>query len=383
MKLQYAKTLMIITVILFLLGHQSEAFIERQYQLQEVLDACTNVVFGKVTSLNKQRMQAIVTVEENIKGTSQFKVIKINVAVGQQRAPLTSPRKMMKHFKVGEPAIVFYTGAGMHAGVYDALGHVDDTWFQMFGEKNKPPDKTWWNFTHIEIHMPRTYKGTTEDFQKVLVRKLRPFEYAEPGTVKVLMLFGKRSKKEFEALSKFETIAKRPAVYKSTKDRTFPDLDKTDILWLGYREVSRAKHPFSSETDDKIRRFVKNGGIVILSGQDTDPERPCHTNFLPEPIEGVELEKSTSFSPTKKAGKLFQKPNVIQPNQVCIEDAWGNPSKRYVILAQTVDTKSVAIAMLKYGKGMYLVTSLMNGPKNIETNVPLMQNLMDFAVRSL
>ncbi len=45
--------------------------------------------------------------------------------------------------------------------------------------------------------------------------------------------------------------------------------------------------------------------------------------------------------------------------------------------------KNVAIAMLKYGKGLYLVTSMMNGPKNIAANVPLMQNLMDFAVRSL
>ena len=378
----YAKTLMIITVLLFLLGHQSEAFIERHYQLQEVLDACTNVVFGKVTSVNEQRMHAIITVEENIKGTSQFKEIKINVAVGQQRPPLTSPRKMMKHFKVGLPAIVFYTGAGMHGGVYDALGYVDGTWFQIMGEKNKPLDRTWWNFTHIEIHMPRTYKGTTEDFQKLLTRRLRPFEYAEPGTVKVLMLTGRRSNKEFEALCKFTNIAGRPAVYKSTKDRTFPNLDKTDILWLGYREVSRVKHPLSSATDDKIRRFVRNGGIVILSGQDTDPERPCHTDFLPEPIEGVELAKSTSFAPTKKSGQLFQKPNLIQPNQVCIEDAWGNPSKKYVILAQTVDTGNVAIAMLKYGKGLYLVTSMMNGPKNVETNVPLMQNLLAFAVRS-
>jgi len=374
---------MILAGFLFLMAYQSEAFIERYYPLQEVLDACTNVVFGKVTSINKARMHAIITVEENIKGTSPFKKIKVNVAVGQQRGAATSPRKMMKHFKVGLPAIVFYTGAGMHGAVYDALGHVDGTWYQIFGQKNKPLDKTWWDFTHIEIHMHRTYKGTTEDFQKLLVRRLRPFEYAEPGTVKVLMLSGKRSAKEFEALSEFAKIAKRPAVYKSTKDRTFPDLDKADILWLGYREVSRVKHPFSSETDSKIRQFVKNGGIVILSGQDTDPERPCPIGFLSEPIEGVELEKSTQFSPTKRAGELFRKPNAIQPNQVCIEDAWGNLSKKYVVLARTVDTENVAIAMLKYGKGLYLVTSMMNGPKNVATNVPLMQNLMTFAVRSV
>ena len=384
MKLQSrAKTLMILAGVLFFMAHQSEAFIERHYRLQEVLDACTNVVFGKVTSINKARMNAIIAVEENIKGTSQFKKIKVNVAVGQQRGALTSPKKMMKHFKVGLPAIVFYTGAGMHAGVYDALGYVDGTWFQIMGEKNKPPDRTWWKFTHIEIHLHRTYKGTTEDFQKLLVRKLRPFEYAEQGTVKVLMLSGKRSAKEFEALSKFTKIAKRPAIYKSTQDRALPELNKVDILWLGYREASRVKHPFSSETDSKIRQFVKNGGIVILSGQDTDQERPCPIGFLPEPIEGVELEKSTRFSPTKRAGELFRKPNTIHPNRVCIEDAWGNPGRKYVVLAQTVDKKNVAIAMLKYGKGLYLVTSMMNGPKNVATNVPLMQNLMDFAVRSV
>ena len=374
---------MMLIAFLFLLGNQAEGFIQRHYRLQEVLDACSNIVFGKVISVDKKRMRAIVTVEENIKGKSPFKNIKINVAVGQHSGNLTSPRKMMKHFKVGLPAIVFYTANGMHQNVYDALGYVDGTWFQVMGQRNRPPDRTWWNFTHIEIHMHRTYKGTTEDFQKLLARTLRPFEYGEQGAVKVLMLSGRRSAKEFEALCKLKTIANRPAVYKSTQDRTFPDLDKADILWLGYREVSRVKYPFPSETDSKIRRFVKNGGIVILSGQDTDPQRPCSTGFLPEPIEGVELEKNTSFSPTKSVEELFQKPNLIQPNQVCIEDAWGNPSDRYVILARTVDMKNVAIAMLKYGKGLYLVTSMMNGPKNIAANVPLMQNLMDFAVRSL
>ena len=42
----------------------ASAFIEREYTIREVLDACTNIVFGKVKSVDKGRLRGVVTVEK-------------------------------------------------------------------------------------------------------------------------------------------------------------------------------------------------------------------------------------------------------------------------------------------------------------------------------
>jgi len=146
------------------------AFIEREYKLQEVLDESTNIVFGVVKASDKLRQRATVEVKEDVKGKSGLKTIKINAAVGQVRYGST-PKMLMKHLKAGEPIIVFYNMAGS----IESLGHVDGTWFQM--KSPLPPgmdiNNVWWNYTHIEIHMHRTFKGTTEEFQEMLRYALR------------------------------------------------------------------------------------------------------------------------------------------------------------------------------------------------------------------
>ena len=79
------------------------AFIRREYTLKEVLDASTNVVYGRLTSVDKKRMRAIARIQENLKGKSGFKQIKMNIAVGQTQGKLTSPQMMMKRLNEGLP----------------------------------------------------------------------------------------------------------------------------------------------------------------------------------------------------------------------------------------------------------------------------------------
>ena len=140
---------------------QTQAFIARHYTLQEVLAECSNVVFGTVTSVNQKRMTTKVKVEENLKGQSEFQEIKINLSTGQGNFP----QKMIEKFKVGKPIIIFYQREGRRI---PSLGHVDGTWFQTFAQDRSDKSRVWWNFTHIEIYMHRTYKGSTPDFQQLL-----------------------------------------------------------------------------------------------------------------------------------------------------------------------------------------------------------------------
>ena len=147
----------LIFTVLFFLGEvrSAHSFIQREFTLQEILDACTNVAFGNVESVDKQKQRAIVKLGEDIKGKSPLSHVRINVAVGQ-RTKQTSPEMLIEKFKVRLPVIIFYQKVDSKL---NGLGYVSGTWFQIFGnDNNDNEDKSriWWNFSHIEIYRRTT-----------------------------------------------------------------------------------------------------------------------------------------------------------------------------------------------------------------------------------
>lgn len=370
---------------------ETHAFIARHYTLQEVLAECSNIVFGTVTSVNQKRMTAKVKVEENLKGDSDFQEIKINLSTGQGNFP----QKMIKKFKAGKPVIIFYKREGRRI---PSLGHVDGTWFQTFAQDRSDKSRVWWNFTHIEIYMHRTYKGSTPDFQRVVrdtlagrikprntrSSKVKSLAEVSSDAVRVLVLSGNRFNVEFPTISAFNPVGGSQVVYQRTKDRDLPSLKNADILWLGQGEICEDKYRLTKKREKKIKAFVKRGGVVIVSGQDSDDDRPCPTGWIPEPMKGVERMGRTDFEPTRAAGTLFNEPNEIQFGDVFLDDAWRKWSDKYTILATTNDGKEIAFATLEYGEGLYLVTSLQNETSaNVSINYQIIENLIYFAVKWL
>lgn len=370
---------------------QSQAFIAKYYTLQEVLSECSNIVFGTVTSVNRKRMTAKVKVEENLKGKSDFQEVKINLSTGQGNFP----QEMIKKFKVGEPTIIFYKREGRRI---PSLGHVNGTWFQTFAQDRSDKSRVWWNFTHIEIYMHRTYKGSTPDFQRVVrealaergkasktgVSKMEALDKASTSAVRVLVLSGNRFNVEFDAISDFNPVRGRQMVYQKTKDLNLPGLQHADILWLGQGEICENKYRLTKKRESKIKAFVKGGGVVIVSGQDSDDDRPCPTGWIPASMKGVERLERTDFEPTHAAGTLFSEPNEIRFGDVFLNDTWTKWSDKYTILATTNDGKEIAFATLKYGEGMYLITSLQNETSaNVSINYQIIENLIHFTVKWL
>ena len=306
---------------------QTQAFIARHYTLQEVLAECSNIVFGTVTSVNQKRMTAKVKVEENLKGESKFEEIKINLSTGQGNFP----QKMIKKFEDGKPIIIFYKREGRRI---PSLGHVDGTWFQTFAQDRSDKSRVWWNFTHIEIYMHRTYKGSTPDFQQLVrdtlagrakptnakASKVESLVEAPAGAMRMLVLSGNRYNVEFLTLAAFNPVGEHQIVYQRTKDRNLPTLDHADILWLGQGEICEDRYRLTEERENKIKAFVKDGGVVIVSGQDSDDDRPCATGWIPEPMKGVERWGRSDFEPTRAAGTLFSEPNEIQLGDVFLDD---------------------------------------------------------------
>jgi len=349
-------------------------------------------VFGKVISVDRQGMRAIVRVEEYVKGKTDFKQIKINIAVGQG----SFPRRLIKKFKPGLPIIVLYAKEGM--GI-NALGHVANTWFQMVAADRLNKDKVWWNFTHIEIYMHRTYNGSTVDFQRTLRDAIAGEKWpgASADTIKVLVLAGNgvrptagqvpiktSATHEFFALKRIDKIGERGVAYHLTKNRTLPGLDEADILWLGQGEIVKRRYLFNKNTEEKIKNFVKRGGIVITAGQYTNKNLSANFKWIPEPISSVARPPHRDFHPTQVAADLFNTPNLIKAGRLYLADTWTGCNDKYKVLATSNGGKDIAIAMLKYGKGMYFVTGLRNDSQiAVKTNQPMMANLMYFAVKQL
>ncbi len=391
--------LFVCTVLFFLCEIETaHSFIRREFTLQEILDACTNVAFGKTESVDAKKQRVIVKLTENIKGKSPFSHIKINVAVGQ-KTKQTSPAMLMKKFKVGLPVIIFYQRVGSKL---NGLGYVSGTWFQIFGNDNKDKNRVWWNFSHLEIYMHKTFKGSTKDFQKVVRRMVSGEKWADAGKndVKVLVLTGNgappapgdafsagmtKATAEFLTLRKFNKVGKWRVAYQGTGNRNLSGLHEAHILWIGVDEIGRNGYHLNKKAEDRIKSFVRRGGIVIVSSQDSDPpDKLCGNGWISEAIKGVEEAARRDFKPTKQAGNIFKSPNTIKSGVPHLDDTWTGWSKNYRILATTNSNKNIALATLKYGKGLYFVTAISNDTvKFVKDNAPLMENIIHFSVKLL
>lgn len=204
-------------------------------------------------------------------------------------------------------------------------------------------------------------------------------------TFKVLVLTGNRTNVEFPVLQKFKKLGPHDLEFKSTSDRTLPDLENYDILWIGQGEICENAYFFDKDTEEKIKKFVENGGIVISVGQDSDAGRPCEVGWLPGvQLVGVERGGTETFEVTDAAevDDLFKVPNEIK--QAHFDDAWTQPDPQIIVLATINAGQDLGIGLLLYGKGAYIITSLENETaSDVSMNTPMMENLLYYAVNFL
>lgn len=369
---------LLVASLLMLTQAPVEGYIAKRYTIRQIVAESTNVVFGTVSEVNVKRRTAKVKVEENLKGTSEFKEIRIRFDVYKGEA---DHRDEIIHFlKAGEPIIVFYLKAG---GRIDSLAHTRGRWFQtQVTAKNKERTEWgWWLFTHFEKYLNRdkvSRRDSTPDFQEELRNLL------SGDALELLLLKTDRYDSEQRAIAELDAVADFGFVYHATTDRNLPALREADILWIGFRSLSEGRYRLNRKQENRIKEFVKNGGIVIASGQDSDKERPCGSGWLPEPLTGVESPSRDDFQTTSRAGELFKTPNRIRSGQLALDDSWRGWNEKYEILATTNAGKEIVVAKLKHGKGMYLVTNLRNqSGSQVSKNRRMLENLVHFAVRFL
>ena len=369
---------LLVASILMLMQAPAEGYIAKRYTVRQIISESTNVVFGTVSEVNVKRKTAKVKVEENLKGTSEFQEIRIRFDVYKGEAD--HREEIIQFLKEGEPIIVFYLKKG---GRIDSLAHTRGRWFQtqVTAKNRERTEWGWWLFTHFEKYLNRdkvSKRESTPNFQEELRNLLS-------GDALELLLFkSDRYDSEPRAIADLDTVADFGFVYHATTDRNLPTLREADILWLGFRSLSEGRYRLNKEQERRIKEFVKNGGIVIASGQDSDKERPCGSGWLPEPLTGVESPTRNDFQTTPHAGELFKAPNRIRSGQLSLDDSWKGWNEKFEILATTNDGKEIVVAKLKHGKGMYLVTNLHNQSNSqVSKNRRMLENLVHFAVRFL
>ncbi len=385
-------------LFLCLLGasFKSYGFIEKQYTLGEVIESCTNIVFGTVESVDTKRLRAVIKVEEDVLGESGLKKIKINLAVGQRR-PESGPEKMIQYFREGKPVVIFYD---MHTGQLNSIGHVGSKWFQCKTYVGKEWEGTnwrdkWWNFTHIEVHMHRTYRGWTVNLQKkikallkdrdvILAREPSPgFKKASDNHIKMLVFSSRKYHTEFRTLRRIPKLGEYEFACQQTYDQNLPQLEKVNVLWIGYRALGEDSYLLNRGVEERLKKFVQNGGVVIVSGQDNDSGGK-KTGWFAGKLKGVEGEVQTGIRPNQNAGAIFNTPNKVAIGEIYTEDSWNKGGRGFNVLASTSDGRGVAVGKYKHGKGMYIITSLHHQTFfQVARSQRLMENLLYLAAKNI
>ena len=385
--------LLILSIVLIssLLFSDVQGFIYREFTIQEIIDGSTNIAFGKIKSIDTKRLNAVIEVEEDLKG-AKLNQIQLNIATGWYVRG-SSPHKMVDLLKVGMPLIVFY----QHTHTVEALGYFDGTWYRK--RTNNPSG--WWIFTHLCPYMERTFNGTTIGFQKVIRAILAGERWvgAPEDALKVLALTGNIEvmpadspipvptntvSYEYNAIRANRKIGDRTIAYESTQDYTLPGLDEVDILWIGHREIAYRGYRLNKATEEKIKAFVERGGIIIVSGQDVDREKPLEIGWLAGSLNGVERRPTQDFAVTEQGRQLFTKPNEVRSGELYIDDTWIDWDSDFQVLATSNDGKDLAVGVRKHGEGLYVITSLRNDNQyTVGKNKKLIENILHYVVNQV
>ena len=374
--------------IVSLFSPDAQGFIYREFTIQEIIDGSTNIVFGKIKSIDAKRMNAIIEVEEDLKG-KKLDQIKLNIATGWYVRG-SSPQKMIRLLKVDMPLIVFY----QQTHTVEGLGYFDGTWYR---NRTGNPNG-WWIFTHLCPYMARTFDGSTMEFRAAIRAILAGEKWvgAPEDALKILTLTGNTKAMpsdgpipvptntvsyEYNAIRSVRTAGDRTIAHEGTQDSSLPGLDEVEILWLGHREIAYRGYRLNQATEKRIKGFVENGGIVIVSGQDADREEPFEIGWLAGNLNGVERKPTQDFAITEQGQKLFAEPNEIQSGGLYIDDTWTDWDGDFQVLATSNDGKDLVVGVRKHGKGLYIITSLRNDNRyTVEKNKKLIENIIHYAV---
>ena len=133
-------------------------YVEAVYALQQVMAESEIIVEGVVEKADNETKTGVIKTGKVLKGKCDYPLIRMNIGVGQ----VWHPEAIWPQIVPGAPVLVFYNQARQ------SQTYLNRFFFQLYGDAGATPEKAWWNFTHIEIRMNRTFYGTVPELSKLV-----------------------------------------------------------------------------------------------------------------------------------------------------------------------------------------------------------------------
>lgn len=165
-----------------LLSHEAVAFIQKLFPLQEFIDDSDFLFTAKVERVDPDKPSAVLILGEYLKGKAPFTRIPINLTGDKQK----HTPQLLKRITSDLPLVVGVKK--QDDGKFMMLAFTNGTWFQVLGQTDG--DQTRWAFTHCEIYLRRTFKGTTADLKQTVTDVLAGKAKAPPPNPKEPPGFG-------------------------------------------------------------------------------------------------------------------------------------------------------------------------------------------------
>jgi hypothetical protein len=179
---QWSKVGFVALFVALLVTYPAVAFIQKLFPLQEFIDDSDFLFTAKVEKVDPAKPSAVLVLGEHLKGKAPFTRIPINLTGDKQK----HTPQLLKRIAPDLPLVVGIKK--QEDGKFMLLAFTNGTWFQVLGQTDG--DQTRWAFTHCEIYLRRTFKGTTDELKKTVADVLAGKSKAPPPNPKEPPGFG-------------------------------------------------------------------------------------------------------------------------------------------------------------------------------------------------
>lgn len=156
------------------LASRAAAVIQVLLPLQKVMNDSSDILVTRIERVDPDKPAFVLTVEKTLKGKSELTRIPINLKGDAESDKEMQTPQLLKRLAPELPVVAFVQK--QPEGGYMMLAFTNGTWFQVLG-KGEGKDLRW-AYTHCEIYLRRTFKGTTAELEQAvadsLAKKKRP-----------------------------------------------------------------------------------------------------------------------------------------------------------------------------------------------------------------
>lgn len=152
----------------------AEAVIQVLLPLQKVMNDSSEIFVARVERIDPEKPGLVLAVEKSLKGKTELTRIPINLKGDAESDKEKQTPELLKRLATDLPIVAFVQK--QPEGGYMMLAFTNGTWFQVLGQGEGKELR--WAYTHCEIYLRRTFKGTTAELEQsisdVITKKKRP-----------------------------------------------------------------------------------------------------------------------------------------------------------------------------------------------------------------